>query len=122
MNISKISLMASPLKTNFKAQTNISAPEELLSKEDQAYFEALGSKIGTDKDTIEIKISELHDNKFNPNIKMYTAEKKYKIKHANGVSNIDNKMDIPYIKNGEMVEKNSPFNYIKTAFDRLLDK
>lgn len=121
MNINKISLMASPLKSNFKAQTRINAPEEFLSREEKEYFEELGSKIGTDKDTIEINISELHDSKFNPDVKMYTAEKKYHIQKENGFSEIDNKMDIPYIKNGEVIEKNSPLNYINKIFERLAD-
>ena len=118
--INKIS-MATPLKMNFKAQTKITAPEEFLSKEEKEYFEELGSKIGTDKDIIEITISDLHDSKFNPDVKLYTAEKKYIIQKENGVSKIDTKMDIPYIKDGEVIEKNSPLKYINKIFERLTD-
>ena len=58
MNIQRTGILASPLKTNFKAQTKITAPEELLCPEDIDYFEKLGSRIGTDKDVIEITIDD----------------------------------------------------------------
>ena len=119
MSISKIGISAL-LKTNFKAHTTITAPESLLSKENKEYFEEIGAKIGIDSDVIEISVSDLFDSKIDPSVKMYKARKKYSITNDNNVISVDNSIDIPYIKRGELVEKNSPKNYIKNIFDRLL--
>ena len=65
MNVSKISMNTG---ASFKAQTKISASETMLSKEDREYFEKLGSKVGTDSDTIEIAIGDLTPSKMNPSV------------------------------------------------------
>ena len=120
MNIKRITMSASPLKHNFGAQTKINAPEELLNSDEIKYFEKIGAKIGKDNDIIEFSISDVHPSKRNPSTEVYTAEKKYLISHSNGVIAVKNKIDVPYIKDGEVVEKNSPFNYIKKAMEKLL--
>lgn len=122
MSIKRITMCASPLKHNFGAQTKIEAPEELLSSDEIKYFEKLGAKVGNDKDIIEFSISDVHPAKRNPSMEVYTAQKKYLISYPDGVMSIDNKIEVPYIKNGEVIEKNSPFNYIKKAMEKLLDK
>ncbi len=122
MSVQRVSIAASPLKINFKAKTKILAPEELLSKKDKEFFEKLGSKIGTDNDIIEISISNLHCAESNPDVKAYTVSKMYMIQKNNSISTIKNRREIPYIKSGEIEEKNSPFNYINTTFERLLYK
>ena len=117
MNVSKVSMM-SPMV--FKAQTTIKAPESLLSKEDRDYFESVGSEIGKPTDTINITISDLHDTKRNPNVKTYTATKEYHFEQPTRLNSIKSNIEVPYIKNGEVVEKNSPKNYIANALKKLI--
>ncbi len=111
-----------PLRSvNFKAMTTITAPESLLSQADREYFEEIGSKIGTDRDVIEITISDLHDSKYNKNIKEYSASKYYKFDKKSPYPSLNLQgISVPFIKNGELIEEHSPKNYIATAFARLI--
>ena len=119
MNIQRTGILASPLKTNFKAQTKITAPEELLCPEDIDYFEKLGSRIGPDKDVIEITIDDVHTTKYDPSVEIYTVTKKYLINQPDRASAVINTIEIPYIKDGQIIENNSPYNYILRAFEKL---
>lgn len=119
MNISKIS--GNSINT-FKAQTKITAPEHLLSKEDREYFEELGKRYKTPNDSIEISISELHPSTAKPEVQCYTVEKTINIRTANGNSTDKSQNAIPYIKNGVTVENNSPKNYLSKIFNNLLSK
>ena len=113
MNVSRIS-MANPL--SFKAQTTIEASESMLNKEDRAYLESIGKKIGNDTDMIKFTVGDLQANKMNPDLKGYTVTKNYKI--SNLIEN--SSKTIPFIKNGEIIEKNSPKNYIEQALKKLM--
>lgn len=119
MKIQGMGIFSSPLKTNFKAHTKITAPEELLSPEDADYFEKLGSRIGTDKDVIEITIDDVHTTKYNPAVEVYTVTEKYLINQPDRASAIINTIAIPYIKDGKIIENNSPYNYILRTFEKL---
>ncbi len=114
MNISKISINPT---ASFKAQTKITAPETLLSKKDREYFEKLGSKVGTDADTIEIAIGDLTQSKINPSVTVYNYSSKTQI----GNKFCQKVMDIPYIKDGIKNEQNSPFSYLTKVFDRMIN-
>ena len=113
MNVSKISINTG---ASFKAQTKITAPETLLSKKDREYFEKLGSKVGTDADTIEIAIGDLAPSKVNPSVTVYNYSSKTQI----GNKFSQKVMDIPYIKDGIKNEQNSPFSYLTKVFDRMI--
>lgn len=113
MNVSKIN-MTNPV--SFRAQTTIEASESMLNKEDKAYLESIGKKIGNDTDTIKFTVGDLHANKMNPDLKGYTVTKSYKI--ANLIE--QSLKTIPFIKNGEIIEKNSPKNYIEQALKKLM--
>lgn len=113
MNVSKISMNTG---ASFKAQTKISASETMLSKEDREYFEKLGSKVGTDSDTIEIAIGDLTPSKMNPSVLIYNYSSNTKI--GNAVTK--KSMDIPYIKDGVKNEQNSPLSYLTKVFDRMI--
>ena len=113
MKVTKISI-ANPL--SFKAQTTIEASESMLSKEDKAYLESIGKKIGNDTDTIKFTVGDLQANKMNPDLKGYSVTKSYKI--ANLIE--QSSKTIPFIKNGEIIEKNSPKNYIEQALKKLM--
>ena len=117
MNVSRVT-MAGPLA--FKAQTTIKAPESLLSKEDREYFESVGQAIGTPADTIEITISDLQDSKSNPTVKTYKVTKNYHFENSQNRFEKQGTINIPYIKNGEVVEKNSPKNYIAQTLEKLI--
>lgn len=118
MNISKISALTSP---SFSAVTKISAPESLLSKKDKEYFEQLGKQYKTDRDTIEITISELSPSANHPETQCYTVLKTIGEKCAGGYTTDTTKMSIPFIKNGEIIENNSPKNYLAKVFSKMLN-
>ena len=113
MNVGKVTMANRPY---FSAKTKINAPESLLNGEDRKYFEKLGSKIGEDADTIEITISGPVPSRMNPNISIYKYSEKATIKGLNKVTHLD----IPYIKDGEKIEKTSPKNYLQRIFDRMM--
>lgn len=115
MNIMRVSSLSTPA---FKAQTKISAPENLLSKKDREYFEELGKKYKTPQDTIQIEISNLHATENKPEVQCYTVSKLIK----DGTSVEQSKKAIPYIKNGVPIENNSPKNYLTKTFNTLLSR
>ena len=113
MNISKVNL-AAPLA--FGAKTTIVAPENMLSKDSKSYLESLGNKIGKPTDTIKFTIGDLQENKISPNSKAYMLTNFYKL--SNLVE--QHSRPVPYIKNGEIIEKNSPKNYIEKLLKNLM--
>jgi len=116
MNVSKVS-MAQPL--SFHAKTTINAPESLLSKEDKAYFENIGSKLGTNKDTIEISIGELEQSECEPDVTGYRCNKVIKQKTSKSASTNQSSIFVPYIVDGKVNEKTSPKNYLQRIFNRM---
>ena len=94
MNISKISAYAAP---SFSAQTRISAPENLLSKDDINRFVEMGKKYKTPQDIIEINISDIHPSENNPNVQVYTCTKIMKGKSPKGEYCDKSQIKIRYI-------------------------
>ena len=119
MNITKIS---ANMNTAFIAQTKITAPETLLSSEERKYFEELGKQYKTSDDFIEISITDLHASANKPNVQIYTVSKTIKGNSANGNYTDESQMSVPYIKDGIVIEKNSPKNYLTKLFNGLLSK
>ena len=113
MNISKINL-AAPVA--FGAKTTIEAPESMLSKDNKAYLESLGSKIGTPEDTIKFTVSDLQENKIYPNSKSYVVKKFYQLSNLIDSSS----KSVPFIKNGTILEQNAPKNYIEKVLKNLM--
>lgn len=113
MNISKINISTSAA---FGAKTTIVAPENMLSKDSKAYLESLGDKIGNAADTIKFTVGDMQENKIHPNSKSYKLTNFYKL--SNLVE--QHSRPVPYIKNGEIIEKNSPKNYIEKLLENLM--
>ena len=120
MRISRISAHHMPLIA-FSAQTKVTAPENLLSKEDKEYFEQLGKKIKPDSDTIEIGVSNLYSSKVNSDVQCYDVTKTIRKKGDNSSSMQSSTISVPYVKNGVVQEKNSPKNYLEKLFSRWLN-
>ncbi len=118
MNIKQTS--ASDLKSvNFQAKTVINAPDEMLSKEDKAYFQNLGRKLGTNRDTIEITIGKIKPDLFDENTEQYLFMQEVSIKDNNSAVDTKSAEFVPYIKNGEKNEQISPKICMEKAFEHI---
>lgn len=119
MNTPKISLAQNP---SFGATVKINAPETLLKQAEKAYFESLGPKIGVPTDIFEVSISELHPSKFDASTLVYRCTQNNKqLKNGEYYSRTSH-IDIPYIKDGKVMEEKSPLSYLKRIFDRKINK
>jgi hypothetical protein len=106
MQISKI------ISPAFCAKTTITAPKSLLSDEDAAYLKDLGSKIGTDKDSISITLSELQSGSMAPNIQSYRLTRKARFEVGKTLHIIDNSKMVPYLNNGKELPHAVPKKYL----------
>lgn len=117
MNVQKTGLNP---QQSFGAKTTIIAPEKLISKQQQEYLINLGKKVGKESDILNFSVSDLHSAANNPNVKTYTIMKQSSIDSAAGSTISQSSKEVPYEKNGVVMEKNSPFNYIKLLIERLM--
>ena len=107
MSIQKISLSI-PKKVSFKARTVIQAPDTILSKEDKDRFVKMGKKIGSDKDYIEIRVSELQESDREPGVVYYNLSKRDIIQAKEGEYKSSVISSITYSKNDVLIENNAP--------------
>jgi hypothetical protein len=106
MQISKITSLA------FGAKTTIIAPSTLLSEDDKNYLKSLGSKIGTDKDSISITLSDLQTTPINQNVQAYRITRKARFEIGKSVHIIDNSKNVPYLHNGKELPHAVPKKYL----------
>lgn len=92
MNIEKISTTPAI----FGAKTKVNAPITMLSRKDKKFFEAWGSRIGTDSDTIELTISSPIKNKKDTKVKFYAFTEDTTFTKNEKVGTCSTKL-IPYI-------------------------
>ncbi len=116
MNISNNKSIHSP---QFKAKTTINAPEALLSKKDKEELIRQGHQIGTDKDIIEISLSNLKPNYFNKNILGYDLRKKIELKSPKKIIIEDTKSTLPHIIDGIPLQLTNPQYYISKMLNSL---
>ena len=123
MAISKLNPLcgsSSNLKTNFKAKIEIEDTENLLSEEDKKYFKFVGKRIGTDSDTIQIKLSGIKDSEKDPDVQYYDMFAKYVFKTNDDCYYGKTEASLMYSKNNKIIEKNLPEKVIERFLKRDL--
>lgn len=117
MSIRKVNnsqTMSSVLKTNFKAQTTVNAPNDVLNNEDRKSLKEMGSKIGTDKDTIDITVGEKKEEK-RSHIVLYNI----KIDSVFDGKKQKKSIDLPISCDGKIYQRYRPEVYIPKMLERL---
>lgn len=116
MNISNLGIKQTP---NFAARVTIEAPESLLRKEDREKLINKAQKIGTNNDTIEIKLGSLKPNKVTSRVVGYDVEKKIMLKVNDKFVIEETESTLPYLFEGEVIEQSDPKKYIARVLDRI---